>query len=111
MYSRRLADGGDFANGGDDRVRPLKRDHVIAIGNHDSLAARRKLGLLHLQLIYPDLAEVVEVLLGKPLGQLCRIRRFAGRQNDQRFVAQITGCPDFVSTFRKMSPFPKRLRQ
>src|SRR5271165_4401802 len=60
----------DFVNGGDDRIRPLKRDHVCAIRNHDSPAPRGKMGFLHLQIIHPYLVKVVELLFWKTNRQL-----------------------------------------
>src|SRR5580692_5962729 len=55
----------DFVNGGDNRIRPLKRDHMSAIGNHDSLSPRGKMRFFNLQIIHPDLVEVVELLFWK----------------------------------------------
>src|SRR5580704_14484972 len=82
----------DFVNGGDNRIRPLKRNHVSAIGNHNSLSARGKMGFFHLQIIDPDLVEVVELLFWNTSGQLGRVPRFSRRQHDERLVAKVAGC-------------------
>lgn len=91
----------NLANCGDDRIRTLKWDHVVAVGNHDALAARRLARLAHLQIVDPELAKVVQIFLSDAGRQELSINAFARGESYERFISQRAGGVYFFSRFRR----------